>query len=91
VVIVFLTINYLSANSLSINIPLPNLYQYLPPKSQQVLGETTDYINSSALPEKANTAVRYLQEFPEKHLKQLKIDIINYLAKELINRIDSPK
>lgn len=90
IVIVYLSINYFSASEVTVDIPIPNLVQYLPPKSQQVLGETSEYINSSQLSDKVSEFTSYIQEFPQKHLKQLKIDIINRLAKELINRIDNP-
>lgn len=90
VIVVYLSINYFSATEVNIDLPVPNLVKYLPPRSQQVLGETTEYINSSAISDKYNEFTIFVQEFPQKHLKQLKIDIINRLAKELINRIDNP-
>jgi len=88
--VVYLAINYFSSNSVTVDLPIPNLVQYLPPRSQQVLGETSEYINSSQVSDKVDQLTSYIKDFPEKHLKQLKIDIINRLAKELINRIDNP-
>lgn len=90
VIVIYLSINYFSASEVTVDLPLPNIVQYLPPRSQQVLGETSEYINSSQLSDKFTELSSYVQEFPQKHLKQFKIDIINRLAKELINRIDSP-
>lgn len=90
VVVIYLSINYFSANSATIDLPIPNLVKYLPPQSQQVLGETSQYLNSSQLTDKFTQFTSTIQEFPQKHLKQLKIDIINRLAKELIDRIDNP-
>ena len=86
--LVYFSINYLSSSSIDISLPQVNIYQYLPPKSQQILSETLQKLQSSDLNNKFDQFLNYIKEFPQKHLQQLKIDIINRIAQELINRID---
>jgi hypothetical protein len=86
--LVYLAINYLSNSSTNINIKLPNVYQYLPPQSQHIIDQNISRLQGFPYSEKLNQAISYCQEFPEKHLRQLKIDIINSIAKELVSRIN---
>ena len=87
--IITLLINYFTNSKLTVNVPTPNLVQYLPPKSQQVLGQTTEYLNSTKIPDKIEQFQKYVSEFPQKHLQQFKIDIINRIAQELVDRIQT--
>ncbi|MFZ2153364.1 MAG: hypothetical protein WAV41_04955 [Microgenomates group bacterium] len=90
ILLVIFSINYFSANSLKISIPLPSLIQYLPPDSQAKLNILGARIESLPLEQKVTQFIVSTQDFISKQIQQIKIDIINAVAKNLVDKINSP-
>jgi hypothetical protein len=85
---VFYSINYLSRNQANLDIPTPSIAQYLPPQSQQKLNDFQNQVNSFPLAEKISGFITTTTEYISEQFRQIKIDIINRVAKLLVDRIN---
>lgn len=90
ILLVIFSINYFSANSLNINIPIPTLLQYMPPETQSKLSVLGSKIESLPIEQKLTQFLTDSQLFLSKQILQIKIDIINTIAKNLVDKINSP-